>query len=427
MSLVDPSQGRLHRKLRISVTDRCAFQCSYCVPDAPPPALERRELLTFEEIVDFVRRVAVPHGLTRLRLTGGEPLQRRDLPELVGRLHALEGVTSIGLTTNGERLDAQGDALFEAGVTSLNVSLDTLRADHLGCYGYGRGTSPFIDSLAAGGVLFEQARSHGPKTAWSLPSLVTGRFFTELERTASKWPRVRAPGEHLGERLAAAGYHTVGVAPVFYFFKRYGLAAGFQEWDTSVVQLRRPFHQHVSGDLVTEKAIKALRDDYALPLDEIRRLVNLSDIDEDITLAALPLPPRLEETDTSTALDFIRARQAQGYQQRRVRQQPQDTESLPEVSAHMMQSPDLSHSMPDEEPPSEGSKTSTGPIELLLQHLQSLTGDQRVSRRARGEEWFRLSVTPDLEFHVRGELTREQIRLFEQLADHFRHILLGGK
>ena len=175
------------------------------------------------------------------------------------------------------------------------------------------------------------------------------------------------------------------------------------------------------------EAIKALRDDYALPLDEIRRLVNLSDIDEDISLAALPLPPRLEETDTSTALDFIRARQAQGYQQRRVRQQPRDTESLPEVSAHMMQSPDLSHSMPDEEPPSEGSKTSTGPIELLLQHLQSLTGDQRVSRRARGEEWFRLSVTPDLEFHVRGELTREQIRLFEQLADHFRHILLGGK
>ena len=73
------------------------------------------------------------------------------------------------------------------------------------------------------------------------------------------------------------------------------------------------------------EAIKALRDDYALPLDEIRRLVNLSDFDEDITLAALPLPPaalpRLEETDTSTALDFIRARQAQGYQQRRARRQ----------------------------------------------------------------------------------------------------------
>ena len=93
----------------------------------------------------------------------------------------------------------------------------------------------------------------------------------------------------------------------------------------------------------------------------------------------------------------------------------------------MMQSPDLSYSMPDEEPPPESSKTSTGPIELLLQRLQSLTGDQRVSRRTRGEEWFRLSVTPDLEFHVRGELTREQIRLFEQMADHFRHILIGGE
>ena len=76
------------------------------------------------------------------------------------------------------------------------------------------------------------------------------------------------------------------------------------------------------------EAIKALRDDYALPLDEIRRLVNLSDFDEDITLAALPLPPaalpRLEETDTSTALDFMRARQAQGYQQRRARRDDRD-------------------------------------------------------------------------------------------------------
>ena len=93
----------------------------------------------------------------------------------------------------------------------------------------------------------------------------------------------------------------------------------------------------------------------------------------------------------------------------------------------MMQSADVSYSMSHEEPPQEGSKTSTGPIEQLLQRLQSLTGDQRVSRRSRGEEWFRLSVTPDLEFHVRGELTREQIRLFEQMADHFRHILLGGE
>ena len=165
------------------------------------------------------------------------------------------------------------------------------------------------------------------------------------------------------------------------------------------------------------EAIKALRDDYALPLDEIRRLVNLSNIDEDIRLAALPLPPaalpRLEETVTSTALDFVRARQAQGHQRRRARRQSLDTESSPEPSAPIMQS--------------RANSTSTGPIEQLLQRLQSLTGDQRVSRRTRGEEWFRLSVTPDLEFHVRGELTREQIRLFEQMADHFRHILLGGE
>jgi hypothetical protein len=70
---------------------------------------------------------------------------------------------------------------------------------------------------------------------------------------------------------------------------------------------------------------------------------------------------------------------------------------------------------------------TAGPIEQLLLRIQTLTGDQRVAQRTHGEEWFRLSVTPDLEIHVRGELSPEQIRLFEQIADHFRHILLGGK
>ena len=129
MSLLDPTLDRVHRKLRISVTDRCAFRCSYCVPDEPPAPLQRDALLTFEEITAFVRRAAVPRGLTKLRLTGGEPLQRRGLVELVGQLRDIDGVASIGLTTNGERLGASAKDLKNAGVDNLNVSLDTLQTE----------------------------------------------------------------------------------------------------------------------------------------------------------------------------------------------------------------------------------------------------------------------------------------------------------
>lgn len=126
MTLEDPTFGRVHRKLRISVTDRCAFRCTYCVPDGPPEPLGRDALLTFEEITEFVRRAGVPRGLTKLRLTGGEPLQRKGLVDLVHQLRAVPGVASIGLTTNGARLAKSAQELRSAGVGNLNISLDTL-------------------------------------------------------------------------------------------------------------------------------------------------------------------------------------------------------------------------------------------------------------------------------------------------------------
>jgi len=146
----------------------------------------------------------------------------------------------------------------------LLITVDTLRADHLHCYGYARNTSPRIDALAHAGTRFAQARSQGSMTVWSLASLVTGRYFTELERDDHAWPTVRAPGPHLGERLAARGYHTIGVAPQFYLRRRYGLPRGFARWDTRTVKLRAPFRHHVTGDLVTDRAV-ALLDD--LPAD----------------------------------------------------------------------------------------------------------------------------------------------------------------
>jgi cyclic pyranopterin phosphate synthase len=116
--------GRVHDNLRISVTDRCNLRCVYCMPE-DVTYLDKHELLSFEEIERFVR-VGVPLGLTKLRLTGGEPLLRRDLPVLVRRLAAVPGVRDVGLTTNGLLLADHARALYDAGLRRINVSLDTL-------------------------------------------------------------------------------------------------------------------------------------------------------------------------------------------------------------------------------------------------------------------------------------------------------------
>ncbi|HET9885978.1 MAG TPA: GTP 3',8-cyclase MoaA, partial [bacterium] len=122
--LVD-SFGRQIINLRISVTDRCNLRCSSCIPQEDVEWLPRAEVLTFEEIVRFVR-VAAGLGIRKLRLTGGEPLLRKGLPELVGLLVAISGIEDVGLTTNGIGLTRLAQPLRDAGLRRLNVSLDTL-------------------------------------------------------------------------------------------------------------------------------------------------------------------------------------------------------------------------------------------------------------------------------------------------------------
>ncbi|HJS47894.1 MAG TPA: GTP 3',8-cyclase MoaA [Gemmatimonadales bacterium] len=120
--------GRPHRSLRISVTDRCNFRCRYCMPEEEYAWLPRSSLLTFEEL-ERLARVFVSEGVTALRLTGGEPLLRRHLPELVRRLAAIPGVADLALTTNGTLLGGAAPALSAAGLHRVTVSLDTLRPE----------------------------------------------------------------------------------------------------------------------------------------------------------------------------------------------------------------------------------------------------------------------------------------------------------
>jgi cyclic pyranopterin phosphate synthase len=119
------SFGRVHDSLRISVTDRCNIRCFYCMPETGAQFVDRGEILSFEEIERFVR-IAVPLGVTKLRVTGGEPLVRRDLPVLIRRLAAIPGIRDLALTTNGVLLPEFAVPLYEAGLRRLTVHIDTL-------------------------------------------------------------------------------------------------------------------------------------------------------------------------------------------------------------------------------------------------------------------------------------------------------------
>jgi GTP 3',8-cyclase len=123
-SLID-SFGRIHDNLRISVTDRCNVRCFYCMPEDNVQFVRRSEILDFEEIERFAR-IAVTLGINKLRVTGGEPLMRRDLPALIGRLAAIPGIRDLALTTNGVLLPELAEPLYRAGLRRINVHLDTL-------------------------------------------------------------------------------------------------------------------------------------------------------------------------------------------------------------------------------------------------------------------------------------------------------------
>ncbi|HEV2148160.1 MAG TPA: GTP 3',8-cyclase MoaA [Longimicrobiaceae bacterium] len=122
--------GRRIEYLRISVTDKCNLRCVYCMPEEGLPWLRREEILRYEEIAELVR-VMAGMGLRRVRLTGGEPLVRRDLPELVRLIRAVPEIEDVALSTNAVLLADQAGALREAGVDRVNVSLDSLRPERI--------------------------------------------------------------------------------------------------------------------------------------------------------------------------------------------------------------------------------------------------------------------------------------------------------
>ncbi|NWF75147.1 MAG: GTP 3',8-cyclase MoaA [Nitrospirae bacterium] len=114
--------------LRISVTDRCNLRCIYCMPADGLIPIEHKEILSFEEIVRIVK-ISVNHGVTKIRITGGEPLVRRNVIYLIRLLNSIEGIKDLSLTTNGILLERYADDLVDAGLKRVNISLDSLRPE----------------------------------------------------------------------------------------------------------------------------------------------------------------------------------------------------------------------------------------------------------------------------------------------------------
>jgi GTP 3',8-cyclase len=215
MSLVD-LLGRPLRSLRVSVTDRCNLRCQYCMPEEEYAWLPRQDLLTFEEIVRAVD-VFAGLGVDKVRLTGGEPLLRRNLPDLVRSLAADTRVKDLALTTNGVLLAEQAEPLRAAGLMRVTVSLDTLLADRFEALTRLTSHARVLDGIEVSARLFDSIKidsviMRGVNDDELVPLVEYGRSrraevrFIEYMDVggATRWSPDRVmPGREILERLEA--------------------------------------------------------------------------------------------------------------------------------------------------------------------------------------------------------------------------------
>jgi len=232
--------GRPLRNLRVSVTDRCNLRCAYCMPEQDYVWLPRGDVLQFEEI-DALIDVFLAEGVDKVRLTGGEPLLRRDLPVLVRQLAKRPQIRDLAMTTNGVLLADSAAALREAGLHRLTVSLDTLRHDRFAALarfdeldrvksGIAAAVSVFgelkIDSVVIRGVnddelidLLEFGRDHNAEVRFIEYMDVGGATQWSMDRVVSKAEILERLGQHYGP---AVPLHEESSAPA----RRYRLPDG---------------------------------------------------------------------------------------------------------------------------------------------------------------------------------------------------------
>jgi cyclic pyranopterin phosphate synthase len=238
--------GRPLGSLRVSVTDRCNLRCRYCMPEDDYVWLPRRSILTFEE-TDRLVRVFTGLGVSKVRLTGGEPLLRHDLPELVRQLARNGAIADLALTTNGLLLARNAAALRDAGLTRITVSLDTLRPERMLEFAKSARHAEVLEGIGAARAagfwrlklntvvirgynddeladLIEFARAHdaevrfieymdvGGATHWTMDQVVSEREIVErLTQRYGKIEALREEGPAPAERFVLPGGTTFGV------------------------------------------------------------------------------------------------------------------------------------------------------------------------------------------------------------------------
>ena len=221
--LVDQFQRPL-RNLRLSVTDRCNLRCSYCMPEKEYVWLPRQDILHFEEIEQLID-LFLDAGVNKVRLTGGEPLLRRDLPTLVARLAARPGIRDLAMTTNGVLLAQEAEALADAGLHRLTVSLDTLHRDRFRALTRADDLDRVLDGIAAAAPLFSGLKIdtvviRGTNDDELVDLLEFGRRYSAEVRFieymdvggATHWSIDRVMSR--AEMLAALARHYGSIAPI---------------------------------------------------------------------------------------------------------------------------------------------------------------------------------------------------------------------
>ncbi|MBC2169252.1 GTP 3',8-cyclase MoaA [Listeria booriae] len=147
MPLLTDRFGRVHDYIRISVTDRCNLRCVYCMPEEGMTFLPHEEVLSKDEIIDFMK-IMVGYGIKKVRITGGEPLLRTDIVDIIAGLSAIPEIEDIAVTTNAMYLVKKAEALKEAGLTRVNISLDSLQEDRFKTITRGGRLQKVLDGIA---------------------------------------------------------------------------------------------------------------------------------------------------------------------------------------------------------------------------------------------------------------------------------------
>jgi len=218
--------GRIHTDLRVSLTDRCSLRCTYCMPAQGLPWLPGPDLLTTAELLRLVA-IAVAHGVRNVRLTGGEPLLRPDVVEIVRAVSSLPQRPEVSLTTNGLRLPGLAASLADAGLRRVNISLDTLNRE---TFKQLARRDRLVDTLAGitaaqvaglypvkiNSVLLRGVNDHQAPDLlrWALHEGLSLRFIEQMPLDPQHgWDRAQmVTGEEIRGRLTAAGFRLTAVA-----------------------------------------------------------------------------------------------------------------------------------------------------------------------------------------------------------------------